>query len=66
MIIVQRSGSSLDVEKFLLKLGELTYRYGLAINGNGCVFLLEADDYESRYWLNADDCISFGAKEAVA
>jgi hypothetical protein len=64
MIIVQRSGLSLDVEKFLLKLGELTYCYGLAINENGCVFLLEADDYESRYWLNADDRISFGAKEA--
>jgi hypothetical protein len=66
MIIVERGELSLNVENFLLKLGELTYRYGLAINENGCVFLLEADDYESRYWLNADDCISFGSREALA
>lgn len=53
--------SSLAIDSFLKELSEISYRHGLAIGDRGEVFLMEEDDYESRYYLQSGDYLGFGA-----
>lgn len=53
--------SSLAIERYLRDLGEVSYRHGFAIGDRGEVFVMEGDDFSSRYILTSGDYLSFGS-----
>lgn len=59
MVNDARVAPSLTIEAFLKDLSNVSYRYGLAIGELGEVYLMECDDYESRYYLTEGDFLRF-------
>ena len=57
--MVKKIPASCEIERFLLDLSEVSYRHGLAIADSGLVHLMEPEDYELRYFLDANSALRF-------
>jgi hypothetical protein len=52
--------SSAEIEQFLLDLSEVSYKHGLVIGDRNIVFVMDADDYSSRYFMTPESRSFFG------
>ena len=48
-----------NIQIFLKELTEISFRFGLAITGAPFLFLLEPEDYDRCYRVDATDRINF-------